>query len=139
MEGKIQLNQIDQRRLEAASCWLELGDWHSANEELAQIESWMRAHPDVLKMRVAIYCAVRRFDAAAKVSDRLAAAVPKDAEFWLNRAVALCQLARWHEARAAILTCFILEPDLQVAALDNPDLAPLWRLPPAAATSCCSP
>src|ERR1019366_6616115 len=126
----MKFDQNDQRCWEAAAGWLELGDWQDAHTELEEISPKMRAHPDVLKLRVAIHCAARRFDLAATVSDTPADALAKDAQFWLNRAVALCQLGRWRDAEAAILICFALNPHLRVAALDNPDLKPLWLRSP---------
>ena len=41
----------DLHHLRAAEGWLELGDWHSANEELENVTRELRAHPDVLAMR----------------------------------------------------------------------------------------
>ena len=38
----------DKHHLEAAQCWLTLGNWKEANEEMEQITAQMRAHPDVL-------------------------------------------------------------------------------------------
>lgn len=125
------LDQNDTRHFEAATGWLALGDWKSANAELDAISPKMSAHPDVLKLRVAVCCAARRFDMAATISDTLADATPVDGQFWLNRAVALCQLGRWRDAQTAIVICFDLEPDLRVPARDNPDLKPLWLRPPA--------
>ena len=124
-------NPSDQLHIESAAGWLGLGDWQSAKAELDELTPTLRAHPDVLKMRVAIHCAARQFDRAATISDTLAEALPEDAQFWLNRAIALCQLGQWKTAQAAILICFNLKPDLQSAALDNPDLQPLWLRPPA--------
>lgn len=49
----------DSRLLIAAEGWLELGDWQSANDELENITPTVRAHPDVLKMRVAVYMAAK--------------------------------------------------------------------------------
>ena len=120
------LHHPDSLYLQAAVGWLELGNWSEANEELESITPTMRAHPEVLKLRVAIYCKARRFDMAAPVSDTLANSVPDDAQFWFNRAVALCQLGRMQEARAALVITFELQPKLRLTALDNPDLTPLW-------------
>jgi len=56
----------------SAAGWLGLGDWQSAKAELDELTPTLRAHPDVLKMRVAIHCAARQFDRAATISDTLA-------------------------------------------------------------------
>ena len=125
------LDQNDTRQLEAARGWLGLGDWKSASDELDQITPKMRAHPDVLQMRVEIYCAARRFDLASSVSDGFANVVPCGAQFWYNRAVALCQVGRTREARTAIAICFDLEPDSLPAAHLNPDLAAIWASLPS--------
>ena len=45
----------DRRHLDAAEGWLGLGDHLAANEELVQITPELRAHPDVLQVRLQIY------------------------------------------------------------------------------------
>ena len=51
---------------------------------------------------------------------------PEDAQFWFNRAVALCQSERWNEAEAALANALEIQPELRLVALDNPDFKPLW-------------
>lgn len=121
----------DKHHLKAAQGWLGLGDWQSANEELEEISPAMRAHPDVLKLRVAIYCKAGKWQMAATLTDSLVEHLPKDAGLWLQRATACCQLGRFQEAHAAAASAFDLKPDLRQAALDNPELAPLWANLPA--------
>lgn len=58
----MKLDDADMRNLLAAQGWLELGDWKSANDELENIQSQMRAHPDVLKIRVEVYSAAKKWD-----------------------------------------------------------------------------
>jgi hypothetical protein len=47
----MKLGLSDQRQLEAAEGWLELGNWYEANEELERISPEKRAHPFVLRVR----------------------------------------------------------------------------------------
>ncbi len=44
----------DNKHLEAAEGWLELGNYLEANEELENITPQLRAHPYVLEMRYKI-------------------------------------------------------------------------------------
>ena len=53
---------------------------------------------------------------AATVTDTLVEILPTDADWWLHRAVALCQLGQMQEAHAALVITFELQPDLRVAA-----------------------
>jgi hypothetical protein len=48
------LNLHDQRHLEAAEGWFELGNSIEATEELEQITPQMRGHPSVLEVRFQI-------------------------------------------------------------------------------------
>jgi len=41
----MKLGFSDQRQLDAAEGWLELGNWLEANEELERISPEMRGHP----------------------------------------------------------------------------------------------
>jgi hypothetical protein len=45
----------DWRHVDAATDWLALVDWESANEEIEQITPEFRAHPDVLAVRWRIF------------------------------------------------------------------------------------
>lgn len=65
-----------------------MGDWQSANAELELITARMRTHPNVLKVRLAVFNRASQFELAAEISDRLAELPSEDAEVWLLRAIA---------------------------------------------------
>lgn len=72
----MKLDENDMRCLRAAQGWLELGDWKSANDELENIQPQMRAHPDVLKIRVEIYSAAKKWEFAVEAAEVLARLLP---------------------------------------------------------------
>ena len=126
------LDSDDHWHFQIAAGWLGLGDWRSANAELDKLTPTMQEDPEVLKLRVAIYCEARQFELAAAVSDALAQTISDDAQFWFNRGVALCQLGRLQEAEAAIFNCLQIKPELFPAVQDNPDLKLLSFRSPSA-------
>lgn len=56
-----ELELCDQRHLDAAQGWLELGNSVEAFEELENITPQLRAHPDVLEMRWQIYAKEKKW------------------------------------------------------------------------------
>ena len=61
MEG---LEVHDQRHLEAAQGWVELGNHLEANAELENIAAEHRAHPVVLETRWRVYAKAKKWDGA---------------------------------------------------------------------------
>lgn len=84
--------------LQAAQGWLELGDWESANEELEEIEPILRAHPDVLKVRIEVYVAAEQWDYVVEVARTLAHELPRDSFGHVHLAEALHGLGQTEEA-----------------------------------------
>jgi predicted Zn-dependent protease len=74
--------------LRAALGFLELGDPDSAWEELEAIPAEERAHPVVLRMRVRIYRAKRRWMEMAEVARHLTQIEPGQPSHWTDRACA---------------------------------------------------
>ena len=96
------------RYLQGAEGWLGLGDWKSANDELASItESWA-AHPDVLKVRFRIYAAAKRWQLAFVVTEALVSLRPDDPENWIYRSFA------FHEFKRALKALVILPQGGQI-------------------------
>lgn len=157
----MKLGDADMRHLLAAQGWLELGDWLSANEELENIQPQMRAHPDVLKMRVEVYSAAKKWDYVIEVAGSLSRLLPEEAFGHVRLAYALHELKRTQEAFDQLLpvvnkfpkvwtipynlACYcaqvgrldecqewfkkamsIDEHNVKQAAIDDPDLKPLW-------------
>jgi tetratricopeptide (TPR) repeat protein len=133
------------------------------DEELEQITPQLRAHPDVLRLRVEIYSGAKKWDYAGEVANALCRMVPDDSfgfvrfafalhelkrtqeaydvllaiadkfpELWViryNLACYTCQLGRLDEAREWFDRALKVgeEKEIKLAALDDPDLAPLLR------------
>ncbi len=158
------MTPADRRYLLAAEGWLELGDWQSANDELDQIQPPLRAHPDVLKMRVEISSVAGNWHHVVEVAGTLAREFPDDPFGHVRLAYALHELKRTAEAFDALspvvarfpkdwvipynLACYTAQlgriaeardwldralkisdqPTLtRLEAMDDPDLAPLWK------------
>jgi predicted Zn-dependent protease len=108
------LKHPDSAHLEAAQGWLELGNWLEANEELERIAPLLREHHDVLRMRVEIYSAAKKWDYAAEAANALCRTVPDDSFGYLRLAFALHELKRTKEAHDALLPVADQFPELWV-------------------------
>jgi tetratricopeptide (TPR) repeat protein len=73
----------------AAHGWLELGNPIEAEAELERIAPELRAHPDVLKTRWAVYSKAQNWAAAADIGQTLVEMEPGDSFGWMNRSYAL--------------------------------------------------
>ena len=96
------LEHPDSFHLQAAVGWLELGNWTEANEELELITPQVRAHPDVLQVRVRIYTAAERWDYAAEVANELCTMMPDSSFGPLHLAHALRKLDRTEAAKQTL-------------------------------------
>jgi hypothetical protein len=88
----------DSHHLDAAIGWLELGNWHEANEEIEQITSRMRVHPDVLQVRCKIYTAAETWEFVVAVAGTLSRHAPSSSFGPLHLSHALRKLDRIAEA-----------------------------------------
>jgi len=61
----------DQKFFEAAHGYAELGMYCDANEELEKIDPFLRAAPEVLALRVAIYGGLEKWELMAEIAKRL--------------------------------------------------------------------
>jgi tetratricopeptide (TPR) repeat protein len=104
----------DRRHLAAAEGWLELGNWHEANEELERVAPELRAHPDVLRMRVEVYSAAKKWEYAAEVANALCRMVPDDSFGHIRLAFSLHVLKRTKDAYDALLPVADRFPSLWV-------------------------
>lgn len=59
----------------------------------------LRAHPDVLKMRVAVYLAAKHWELALAVAETVVKLLPGDLYGWIHRSFALHELKRTAEAQ----------------------------------------
>ena len=92
------LEHPDVHHLRAAQGWLELGNHLEANEELERITPQLRAHPDVLEVRWAIYANAKKWEACVDIADAIIKLAPDRAEAWIHRSFALHELKRTQEA-----------------------------------------
>jgi tetratricopeptide (TPR) repeat protein len=104
----------DRLHLRAAEGWLELNNWLEATEELEEITPQLRAHPDVLRMRIEIYSAAKKWEDAAEVANALCLTVPDDSYGYIRLAFALHELKRTKEAFDTLLPVADKFPELWV-------------------------
>jgi predicted Zn-dependent protease len=74
----------NQRHLQAAEGWLELGSPLEANEELEKITPAFRIHPDVLELRHEIYAREFKWDACRDIARALTQVAPDRVSGWLH-------------------------------------------------------
>lgn len=155
------LQPPDSFHLSAAIGWLELGNPTEANEELEKIAPALRAHPDVLEVRLQIYMRAKKWDSCVDLAGAIIKLDPDRSDAWIHRSFALHELKLTQGAfeqllPAAIkfpkvwtipynLACYcaqtgrleeckrwfemamnIDEKTVKRAAVDDPDLKPLW-------------
>ena len=88
----------DQRHLEAAEGWLQLGLHLEANDELEKITAQLRGHPDVLELRWLIYAKETKWEACVDVGAAIIKRAPERSDGWIHRSFALHELQRTQEA-----------------------------------------
>src|SRR5882762_7202246 len=98
---KLGLN--DQRHLDAAEGWLELGNGLEANEELEQITPTMRAHPLVLRVRWGVYDRAEKWEMCVEIARTMTEMLPTNSWGWIQWAYSLHELKRTKEAKAVLL------------------------------------
>jgi predicted Zn-dependent protease len=106
---KLGLN--DQRHLDAAEGWLELGNWLEANEELEHITPELRAHPFVLRVRWGIYAKAEKWEMAGEVARGISVILPDNSFGWKHWAYALHELKRTKEAWSVLIPIADKFPD----------------------------
>lgn len=90
------LQPPDSFHLSAAVGWLELGDYDSANEELARIT--IEDHPDVLQLRWEIHRNAKNWEASLEVARRLLKIAPDRETSWVFMAQSYYYMQRYQEA-----------------------------------------
>jgi tetratricopeptide (TPR) repeat protein len=155
------LSPPDSHHLQAAIGWLGLGNHTEANEELEKIAPAMRAHPDVLEVRLELYARAKKWDKCLDIASAIIKLAPNRPEGWIQRSFALHELHRTQEAFDELvpaaerfpkvwtipynLACYLAqlgrleecqkwfkmamnidENTVKRAAIDDPDLQPLW-------------
>lgn len=92
------LTDAEQIHLDAAQGWLGLSNWREANEELDRIPPRLRAHPQVLKLRYAVYAKAERWELALEIAQSLSMELPHNSFGFVYAAYALHRLNRTREA-----------------------------------------
>jgi tetratricopeptide (TPR) repeat protein len=129
-----QLRPPDILHLQAAQGWLELGNHAEANAELEKITPQLRAHPDVLQVRRAIYAAAEKWEPAVEVARTIAQVLPDSPFGWIHWAFGLHELKRTEEARSVLLpvldrfrTEYLMRYNLACYACQLGNLKEAWR------------
>lgn len=106
------LEAPDSHYLNAAEGWLGLGDCQSALHELANINTVMQSHPDVLSVRCDIYTAAMNWPAVVAVSWTLVQLAPERPLGWVRRSFGLHGLKRTQQALDLLLPAFEKFPSI---------------------------
>lgn len=154
------LEPPDKHCCDAAIGYAELGMLDDANAELERIDPFNRAAPEVLRVRVAIYHGLKKWDALQVVAARLVeheptnvqwvvslayatrradsiesardilkaaqAIFPNEAVIPFNLGCYFCQFGDLETAKEHLRRAFEIDANWRVAALEDPDLEPLW-------------
>src|SRR6266480_8072500 len=65
------IEQPDQKFFEAARGYAELGMFHEANEQLENIDAFLRAAPEILVLRIEIYRGLGKWELMTELTRRL--------------------------------------------------------------------
>jgi predicted Zn-dependent protease len=84
--------------LEAAKGWYLLGDFHSAEAELAHLPGERQEHPDVVELRFAMAAKQKDWTACMDLAASLLESAPERPTAWLNCAFTLHELNQTQEA-----------------------------------------
>lgn len=84
--------------LEAAQGWLDLGNYLEADAELDRIPARLRAHPEVLILRLQIYEKAKKWDASIDIARAITRFAPDQPYGWFHLSYALHELGRTREA-----------------------------------------
>ena len=103
-------NLDDQRHLEAAEGWLQLGLPVDALAELEKITPELQGHPDVLELRWHISAKEKNWAACVDLAEAIIKLAPDRADGWIHRAFALHELKRTQEALHQLLPAVGLFP-----------------------------
>ena len=88
----------DSHHLSAAIGWSELGNSSEALDDLAKINPSLRAHPDVLEVKWAIYAKDNHWEKCVEVAKEITRVAPKKALGWIHLSFALHELKQTREA-----------------------------------------
>src|SRR4051812_47321309 len=90
-------------QVRAAQGWFELGNHSEATAELNAIPTAVRAHPDVLEVRMKIYAKEAKWEQCAHIAEALVILAPERPCGWIHRSDALHELGRTRAGLEALL------------------------------------
>lgn len=96
-------NLDDQRHLESAEGWLDLGLHLEANAELEKITPQLRDHPDVLELRWHVCAKEKKWEACIHIATAIINFAPDRSDGWIHRSFALHEIKRTQEAYDELL------------------------------------
>ena len=105
------LSNPDQQHLRAAHGFIELGMFEEASEELEEIDPFCRHLPEVLRARVVIYQALKKWELMAVVAKKLVEWNPDEPGFAIDWAYATRRAESIHIAHAILTRAADLHPD----------------------------
>lgn len=132
MADELKLPITDEKWLQFARGWLDLGQWCDADEDLQKISPKMRTHPDVLRVRFHVYAMAGKWQGAFDIARVLTQPSSAPVGDLFNFARAACRLGKlpdaFHSIRRAIERAGSIEEKqkLQLMVLDDEDFKPLW-------------
>ncbi len=97
------LARPDSDHVQAAHGWFELGQIEEAHKELEKIAPDNWSHPEVLKMHLAIFGSVKRWEEVLVTAMLLIQLAPEDPVGWVGRSIALHRLKNTSEARRHLI------------------------------------
>jgi tetratricopeptide (TPR) repeat protein len=123
----VHLPRSDFLHIRAAEGWLELGNWHHANDELENISPALKSHPVVLQIRCDIYKAAKKWDYVAEVARHLADRFPTQWRYPYLLACCYAQLGDFTQSKIWFQQAMgLCEKTVQRKAAIDDDLKPLW-------------
>ena len=85
---KMSLESPHKEFFEAACGYAELGMFHEANEQLEKIDPFLRAAPEILALRIEIYCGLEKWELMAELAKRLTEFEPDNPQWPVSLAYA---------------------------------------------------
>jgi tetratricopeptide (TPR) repeat protein len=97
------LESPDKEFFEVASGYVELGMYLDANAELEKIDAFNRASPEVLALRMSIYCGLEKWELMAELARRLTEFEPDNPQWPVSLAYATRRAISIEAAKETLL------------------------------------
>lgn len=100
------------RHLEACSGYITLGMYEDAWNELESIPPELRAHVDVIELRLEIYQALAKWESARVLAESMAKQDPENPNWWIAWAYSLRREKSIGEAREVLQEAVLRHPSV---------------------------